>query len=90
MGEQRVEMNDRWVSQSLAAKLARPYVHILFGARQTGKSTLIKAKLPDDALAVNFADPGERNQHLSQPSLFVRMCQALPARKTDPDRSQMD
>ena len=81
MGEQTVEMNDRWVSQYLAAKLARPYVHILFGARQTGKSTLIKAMLPDDALAINFADPGERNQHLSQPGLFVRMCLALPARK---------
>ncbi|MEI7898984.1 MAG: ATP-binding protein [bacterium] len=81
MNEQSAQMNDRWVAQSLSAKLARPYVHILFGARQTGKSTLINALLPDDALALNFADPGERNQHLSQPGLFVRMCQALPARK---------
>ncbi len=81
MDKQDSQMNDRWVSQALSAKLARPYVHILFGARQTGKSTLLKALLPDDALAINFADPAERNAHLSQPGLFVRMCQALPSRK---------
>jgi predicted AAA+ superfamily ATPase len=31
---------DRWYAETLRKKLARPFVHILFGARQTGKSTL--------------------------------------------------
>ena len=30
--------------------LRKPYVQILFGARQTGKSTLIRGLLPDGAL----------------------------------------
>jgi hypothetical protein len=34
--------NGRWLAGPLAAALGRPYVHILFGARQTGKSTLLR------------------------------------------------
>jgi hypothetical protein len=35
-------MFDRWFAAALQKKLARPYVHLIFGARQTGKSTLIE------------------------------------------------
>lgn len=68
----------RWVAPSLAKKLARPYVHILFGARQTGKSTLLRALLPEKRLEFNFADPQERNRHLARPDLFAAACRALP------------
>lgn len=70
---------DRWYAEELRTKLARPYVHILFGARQTGKSTLLNALLPPDALRINLASPGERNLHLAQPDAFSRQCLALPA-----------
>ena len=32
-------MFGRWVQESFREKLKRPFVHLLFGARQTGKST---------------------------------------------------
>jgi predicted AAA+ superfamily ATPase len=72
----------RWLSAPLAEKLAHPYVHILFGARQTGKSSLLKALLPDDTFFVDLSAPEERNRHLASPGLFARQCEALPRRKT--------
>ena len=53
-------MFDRWYAGRLQAKLGRPYVHLLFGARQTGKSTLLNELLPSDSLRFNLADPHER------------------------------
>ena len=68
----------RWYAETLRAKMDRPFVHILFGARQTGKSTLLNGLLPPDALRIDLADPGERALHLAHPDEFRRMCQALP------------
>ena len=75
-------MFSRWISSILAQKLKRPYVHILFGARQTGKSTLLKTLLPQETLEVNLADPRERARHLQSPGLFIEVCEALPRHKT--------
>src|SRR5512142_2424203 len=40
-------MYDRWYADALRNKLDRPFVHLVFGARQTGKSTLLRAVLPE-------------------------------------------
>lgn len=71
-------MFDRWYSLVLAQKFERPFVHVLFGARQTGKSTLIGSLLPPDAVRVDLADPGQRARYLADPGEFARMCRALP------------
>ena len=74
-------MFDRWYASEMSAKLSRPYVHLLFGARQTGKSTLLNDLLPDDALRFNLADPLERSRHLGNPGEFAQACRSLPANK---------
>jgi predicted AAA+ superfamily ATPase len=74
-------MYDRWLAGTLEAKLRRPYVHLLFGARQTGKSTLLNALVPDEALRINLADPQERSRHLAHPGDFAQACRSLPARQ---------
>lgn len=74
-------MFTRWLQHSLITQLRRPYVHILFGARQTGKSTLLKAAMPDDAMIVDLAEPGARSRYLVNPSSFVAECRALPKRR---------
>lgn len=51
----------------------------MFGARQTGKSTLINSLLPADAVKINLADPAQRARHLFRPGEFTEMCKALPA-----------
>jgi predicted AAA+ superfamily ATPase len=75
-------MFDRWYAGALSDKLARPYVHLVFGARQTGKSTLLRALLPADTLVVDLADPKERTRHLADAGVFAQECRALrPGRK---------
>lgn len=74
-------MFDRWYASTFAAKLARPFVHIVFGARQCGKSTLIHSLLPDGAHVFDLSDPGERSRFLREPERLIRICQAMPKGK---------
>ena len=39
----------RWFESKWRRDFARPHVQIVFGARQTGKSTLIRSLLPEGA-----------------------------------------
>ncbi|MBE3134462.1 MAG: AAA family ATPase, partial [Acidobacteria bacterium] len=59
-------------------KFTAPYIHIVFGARQTGKSTLLKHLLPEAALWLDLSDPEQRFTHLRDPGRFARLCRALP------------
>lgn len=54
-------------------------MHILFGARQTGKTTLVDALVPRPALRYDLADPLERARLLADPGIFRRECEALPS-----------
>ena len=74
-------MFDRWYAETLRDKLTRPYVHLVFGARQTGKSTLLRALLPPESMVVDLADPKERTRHLANPGAFAEECRSLPAEK---------
>lgn len=74
-------MIDRWLQTSLSGNLGKPFVHILFGARQTGKTTLVNALLPNPSLAYNLANPEERTRLLADPGIFLRECEALPKGK---------
>jgi predicted AAA+ superfamily ATPase len=70
-------MYGRWVEPLWRKKLAAPYVHIVFGARQTGKSTLLRKLLPDAAVWLDFSRPGDRTEFLRNPDLLVQRCRAL-------------
>jgi predicted AAA+ superfamily ATPase len=74
-------MIDRWLQTSLSRNLTKPFVHILFGARQTGKTTLLNGLLPNPSLAYNLANPEERTRLLADPWVFPRECEALPKQK---------
>jgi predicted AAA+ superfamily ATPase len=76
--EYKAHMIERWIQHSLQTQLAKPFAHILFGARQTGKTTLLTELLPRPALHYNLADPEERTRHLANPGLFRQECEALP------------
>ncbi len=71
-------MKDRWLRARLQKDLIKPFVHILFGARQTGKTTLLNALISGPALYYNLADPEERTHLLADPGAFKRECEALP------------
>jgi predicted AAA+ superfamily ATPase len=76
--------NGRWLESPLRTALARPYVHILFGARQTGKSTLLRTLLPEPALWLDLSEPAQRSRYLARPELLIEACMALPATKPPP------
>lgn len=76
-GEYSKAMFDRWLAPLLAKRLRRPYVHLLFGARQTGKSTLLRSLLQDPAIAVDLSDPRQRSRYLAHPGDLVAECRDL-------------
>jgi len=49
-----------WVEPQWKKKFAAPYVHLVFGARQTGKSTLLRRLLPEAAVWLDFSRSAER------------------------------
>lgn len=72
-------MYTRWYSPRLRAALERPFVNLVFGARQTGKTTLIRGLLPPDAVTYDLAEPGLRTRLLARPGEFTAEVRALPA-----------
>lgn len=70
-------MFGRWVEPLWRKKFAAPYVHVVFGARQTGKSTLLRKLLPEAAIWLDFSRPAERAEYLRDPDLLVQRCRAL-------------
>ncbi len=73
-----MKITDRWIRFELEKQFFKPFVHIVFGARQTGKTTLISEIFPNPALCYNFADPEQRTRIMSDPGVFRRECEALP------------
>lgn len=55
----------------------------MYGARQTGKSTLIRELLPEERLEVDSADPAVRSRYLVEPETLIRECRKLPNRRED-------
>ena len=75
-------MFHRWAESRWKDAFAEPYVQILFGARQTGKSTLLRHLLPSPSLRLDFSHPGKRSSYLSRPEQLIQICLAMP--QTDP------
>jgi len=69
---------NRIIQNALLKEIEKPWVHIFFGARQTGKTTLLRRILPAISREYDFADPSLRSAHLADPGLFIRECEALP------------
>ncbi|MBM4311789.1 MAG: ATP-binding protein [Deltaproteobacteria bacterium] len=68
----------RYLSDHIRQWSEKNYVQILFGARQTGKSTLLRSVFRDAALWIDLSDPAERTRYLAQPGAFSAECRALP------------
>lgn len=82
-------MFGRWASAPWKRRLSSPYVHVVFGARQTGKSTLLRKLWPDTAIWLDFSDPAQRSENLRRPEGLIQRCRALP-RSRRPARVVVD
>lgn len=67
-------MFSRWIEPLWKKKFTAPYAHLVFGARQTGKSTLLRKLLPEAAVWLDFSRPAERAEYLRNPDLLVQRC----------------
>ena len=70
---------DRLYKDSFSRKLSHPFVHIMFGARQTGKSTLIRSVIPTQSIIFDLSDPSQRLQFVVNPGRLIDIYRALPA-----------
>ncbi|MCW5560035.1 MAG: ATP-binding protein [Verrucomicrobiae bacterium] len=73
-------MFSRWSESKWGKDFSKPYVQIVFGARQTGKSTLIRSLLPDAATVVDLSNPRERGLYLNDPGRLITLCRSLPVK----------
>lgn len=74
-------MFNRWAESVWRKKFAAPCVHIVFGARQTGKSTLIQKLLPPRAAWIDLSIPKVRTQYLNRPDDLIALCRSLRQRE---------
>ena len=77
-------MFGRWIEPVWAKKFAAPYVHIVFGARQTGKSTLLKRLLPNAAVWLDFSRPAAPSDYLRRPDQLIALFRGLEPAKSPP------
>ena len=75
-------MYSRWYTHVLRQRLTRPFVQVVFGPRQAGKSTLIHRALPPEAMRIDLADPRQHQRLQANPGELVARCEALPPRDT--------
>ncbi len=79
-----IRFHDRWLLDRLRHRLAAPGLHVLVGGRRTGKTTLIDALLPSEALRVTLANPAERARFLWRPQDLSALCHAVPRSTAHP------
>ena len=74
-------MFSRWMEPDVSEKLASHCVQVIFGARQTGKSTLLRKPIPKAAIGLDFSEPRQRSEYLRDPGALVERCRGLPVSK---------
>jgi len=71
----------RLIADVIGNYIGFPYVQNLFGARQTGKSTLLHKVFPNPALWLDLSNPQERTRYLAHPGEFIAECNNLAKTK---------
>ncbi|HOW12575.1 MAG TPA: ATP-binding protein [Rectinema sp.] len=74
-----MQLYDRLYGGSFSRTISLPFVHIMFGARQTGKSTLIRSLIPSESLVFDLSNPLQRLQFAANPGQLIDIYRALPA-----------
>jgi predicted AAA+ superfamily ATPase len=68
---------DRTLRADLEGRVSRNKVRLLFGARQTGKSTLVRSLASDDAFYVNLQETRQRLLYERTPDALSRQLKAM-------------
>jgi predicted AAA+ superfamily ATPase len=71
----------RWIEQPLRGTTSRGKVRLILGARQTGKSWLLRHLLPENGVLVDLQDPSERLRLERAPGTLARELKARRQRR---------
>jgi predicted AAA+ superfamily ATPase len=72
----QLTIHPRCLERTLRKTTSRGKVRLLFGARQTGKSTLLRAIAPSGAVMINLQDPRERMRYERSPGALASEIEA--------------
>lgn len=67
----------RLLHSYLVSPISRGKIHIIFGARQTGKSTLMGRLAQPDSVFINLQDRSRRLELEREPAVFTRQLKAI-------------
>jgi uncharacterized protein len=71
----------RLLETELRKPTSRGKVRLLLGARQVGKSSLLRALLPDGAVAINLQDPRQRQRFERSAGVLSGELEAVPGKR---------
>lgn len=72
----------RYVEKKLRSVVSKDKVRLIFGARQTGKSTLLRRINPGNALFINLQDRRQRLRFEKEPDELIKMLRAEKKTRT--------
>ncbi|GAG03083.1 unnamed protein product, partial [marine sediment metagenome] len=72
---------DRWIGSKITGKVSKRKIKLLFGARQTGKSTLLKKISDSSTVLINLQDRPERLLYERNPDELIKRLRAIKGRK---------
>ncbi|MCD6311844.1 MAG: ATP-binding protein [Elusimicrobia bacterium] len=72
---------DRWIESEMAGNISKRKIKLLFGARQTGKSTLLKKISNPSDIFINLQDRTERLLYERNPGELIKRLRAVKGRK---------
>ncbi|MFQ5680844.1 MAG: ATP-binding protein [Candidatus Omnitrophota bacterium] len=72
----------RWIERVLNSGVSRNKVRLIFGARQTGKSTLLRRLSRPQALFINLQDRRQRLRFERRPDELVKILRARTKKRT--------
>jgi len=75
-------MFPRWVQGRVSGPASRKKIKLLFGARQTGKSTLLKELSGPESILINLQDRAERSRFERNPEELAGMLKAVGRPRT--------
>jgi len=72
----------RYIEKKLRSVISKDKVRLIFGARQTGKSTLLRRLRPGNALFINLQDRRQRLRFEKEPDELIKMLHAEKKTRT--------
>ncbi|OGS21055.1 MAG: hypothetical protein A2252_03945 [Elusimicrobia bacterium RIFOXYA2_FULL_39_19] len=76
------QVYQRWIKNKITSSVSKNKIKLIFGARQTGKSTLLKELSDNKSVVINLQDRSERIRFERNPQELTGMLKAIKTSQT--------